>query len=129
MARITAPLALALASAVIAACDTAPETAAPPMDFDAAVVPAEQATNPDVLAGRITSFGGMFVDDAGRPTVYLTNLSEASRARQVLRDFANENGVSAAEIQFLPASFRFAQLNSWYDRTCCAPFRGSNRRR
>lgn len=117
MARRNASLVLVIAAAVVAACDTAPETAAPSGEINAAVLAPEQASNPDVVAQQIASFGGMFIDDAGRPTVYLTNMADAARARRALREFAAQNGSSESEIQFLPAAFRYAQLDNWYDRT------------
>jgi hypothetical protein len=117
MARSNAPLALVIVAAALAACDTASETAAPSSEPSAAVLAADQANNPEVVSQQINGFGGMFIDEAGRPTVYLTNMSEAAKARRVLQEFAAENGASENEIQFLPATFRFTQLNSWYDRT------------
>ena len=106
-----------LIAAVGSACDTLETTDPLGGPQNAVVMPAEQATNPADVARAVPSFGGMFVDEFGRPTVYLTNLAEAPRARRVLSDFARDNGRAEEDIQFLQANFRMGQLNSWYDRT------------
>ena len=103
MARRNASLALLIVAAVVAACDTAPETAAPSNEINAAVLAPEQASNPNVVAQRVGSFGGMFIDDAGRPTVYLTNMADAATARRALSEFAAQNG-SSADRDPVPAS-------------------------
>src|SRR5687768_5343231 len=116
MARIHASLAVVLAATVLAACDTAPESAGP-VSPNFAVVPAEQATDPVVVSQRLSTYGGMFVDNAGRPTVYLTDLADAPKARQILRAFAEDNDVSSLAIQFRPAQHRVSDLSVWYNRT------------
>jgi hypothetical protein len=116
MARIHASLAVALAATVLAACDTAPESTGP-ISPNFAVVPAELATDPVAVSQRLSTYGGMFIDQSGRPTVYLTDLGDAPKARQVLRAFAEDNDVSALAIQFRPAQHRVSDLNVWYNRT------------
>jgi hypothetical protein len=117
MARINAALALVLASALVAACDTGPEPTSPLGGPNLAVVPAEQATDPTVVSQRIPGFGGMFIDEAGRPTVYLTDLSQATNARAILREFAEDNGSSHLEIRFVQARYSIDDLSSWYNRS------------
>ena len=108
--------AVALTALAVGACDTPPST--DPIDGPQAAqaVSAEQATNPAALARAIPSFGGMYVDDFGRPTVYVTDLNDAGRARGALRAFALQNGRDEDEIQFVQARYPYAQLNSWYER-------------
>jgi hypothetical protein len=115
MARIHASLAVVFAATVLAACDTAPESTGPTPNF--AVVPADQATDPVAVSQRLATYGGMFVDEAGRPTVYLTDLADAPKARQILRAFAEENDASPLAIRFRPAQHRVSDLNVWYNRT------------
>lgn len=115
MARIHASLAVVFAATVLAACDTAPESTGPTPNF--AVVPADQATDPVAVSQRLATYGGMFVDEAGRPTVYLTDLADAPKARQILRAFAEENDASPLAIRFRPAQHRVSDLNAWYNRT------------
>jgi hypothetical protein len=57
------------------------------------------------------------IDQSGRPTVYLTNLADAQQARQVLRPFADELGVSYLDIQVLQAKHSVSDLSVWYNRT------------
>ena len=117
MVRRNAILSVMVIAAAAAACDT-PETTDPLGGPQSAVVlPAEQASNPVDVARSVPSFGGMYLDEFGRPTVYLTNLGDAGRARRVLSAFAADNGRDAEDIQFLQANYRFGQLNGWYDRT------------
>ena len=117
MVRRNAILTAMVIAAAAAACDTPATTDPLGGPQNAVVMPAEQASNPADVARNVPSFGGMYLDQFGRPTVYLTNLSDASRARRVLSAFAEENGRDAEDIQFLQASYRYGQLNSWYDRT------------
>jgi hypothetical protein len=117
MARINAALALVLASALVAACDTGSEPTSPLGGPNLAVVPAEQATDLNVVSKRIPGFGGLFIDEAGRPTVYLTDLSQATNARAILREFAEDNGSSHLEIRFIQARHTANDLAAWYNRT------------
>lgn len=114
MARINSPLVLAFASALVVACDQATAPLSEPI---AAAVPAEQATAQAAVAERVGSFGGVFLDETGRPTVYLTDLAEAPKARGVLTRFAEANGSSASDIRVVKATFRYRDLNGWYERT------------
>ena len=104
--------AVALTALAVGACDTPPST--DPIDGPQAAqaVSAEQATNPAALARAVPSFGGMYVDDFGRPTVYLADLKDATRARGALREFALQNGRDPNDIQFVQARYPFDQLNS-----------------
>ena len=117
MVRRNAILTAMVIAAAGAACDTADTTDPLGGPQNAVVMPAEQATNPVDVARVVPSFGGMYLDEFGRPTVYLTNLSDASRARRVLSAFARENGRDEDDIQFLQANFRLGQLSRWYDET------------
>jgi hypothetical protein len=117
MARFNSPLVLAFASALVVACDQAPEATAPLSEPAVAAVPAEQAASQSAVAERIGSFGGVFLDQAGRPTVYLTDLADAQKARGALRQFAEANGSSAGDIQVVKAAFEYKALNGWYERT------------
>jgi hypothetical protein len=117
MARINSPLALAFATALAVGCDQAPEATAPISEPAAAAISAEQAAGQAVVADRVSSFGGVFLDQSGRPTVYLTDLADAPKARGVLRRFAEVNGSSESGIQVIKAAFSYKALNGWYERT------------
>lgn len=119
MARNTTLLAALFVSTALVACDTAPETAGLPSDPNAGVVAvdADQATNGRAVSEQLPSFGGMFVDQTGRPTVYLTNIDDAPRARRVLARFAEDNGVSPLDIQVVQARHSHTDLEAWYNKT------------
>jgi hypothetical protein len=117
MARFNSPLVLAFASALVVACDQAPDATAPLSGPAVAAVPAEQAAGQSAVAERIGSFGGVFLDQAGRPTVYLTDLADGQKARGTLRQFAEANGSSESDIQLVKAAFSYKALNGWYERT------------
>ncbi len=115
MVRRNTILTVMVLAAAVAACDTSDTTDPFSGPQSAVVMPAEQATSPGDVARVIPSFGGMYLDQFGRPTVYLTNLSDAVRARRVLSAFAQEHGRDENDIQFLQANYRLGQLNRWYD--------------
>ncbi|HET9440724.1 MAG TPA: hypothetical protein VFO52_11160 [Longimicrobiales bacterium] len=107
---------LAVTAISLAAC--ADETTSPEAAPAAAVaVSAAQATDLSAVTRAIPSFGGLYVDDFGRPTVYLTNMGEAGRARGALSAFAEANGRSEHDIQFVQAKYRASELNVWYERS------------
>ena len=117
MVRNNAILGVLLVAVTAAACDNT-EPADPFGGPQAAVaLPAEDATNPVEVARKVSSFGGMYLDEVGRPTVYLTNMNDAPRARRVLSAFAAENGRDEDEIRFVQARYSVNQLNGWYERT------------
>ena len=116
MVRKNAILGVLLVAVTAAACDNSEPTSPLGGPSAAKVLPAEQAMDVNTVAQAIPSFGGLFIDEVGRPTVYLTNMSDAARARRVLSKFAAEHGRDADDIQFLQANFRVGQLNGWYER-------------
>jgi hypothetical protein len=115
MVRKPAILAVTLTSLAFAACERA-DTTSPDGPQLAKVLPAEAATNVGAVAQEVASFGGMYLDEVGRPTVYLADLNDAARARRVLRDFASSVGRDEDEIRFVKANFRMQELNGWYDK-------------
>lgn len=117
MVRNNAILGVLLVAVAAAACDNT-EPADPFGGPQAALaLSAEDATNPVAVARSVKSFGGMYLDQVGRPTVYLTNLNDAPRARRVLSAFAAENGRDEDEIRFVQAKYNVNELNGWYERS------------
>ena len=103
---------------VLAACDS-PEPSAPAADsgdLAAAQLVIQHGTDPEVLQTAIPSFGGLFIDGQGRPTVYVTDLKQSGRARRVLEQFAEENGKSPSDIVVLQGQFKFDDLEAHYNR-------------
>jgi hypothetical protein len=79
------------------------------------------------IGAELPAFGGMYLDEAGRPTVYVTDLKQTERVRSRLGEIARENGVSPEEIRFAAAQFSYAQLNDAFTRATHAamPLAGS----
>jgi hypothetical protein len=104
---------------VLAACsDGEPSApAADSGDIAAAQLVVRYGTDPQILQTAIPSFGGMYIDEAGRPTVYVTDLRQSNRARRVLESFAEENGKSADDIVVLQSSFKYDDLEQHYNRS------------
>lgn len=71
------------------------------------------------LAREVPGFGGLFFDEAGRPTIYLTDparLAAASRAAtaRLERDLAVEGaGVGLAGVRVLRGRYDFLELHRW----------------
>jgi hypothetical protein len=117
MVRKSTILAVTLVSVAFAACERADDGTSPLSGPNMAkVLPVEAATDFSAVSQEVRSFGGLYLDEVGRPTVYLTNLSDAPRARRALSQFAASVGRDEDEIRFVQASFRMQELNGWYDR-------------
>ncbi len=117
MNRNATSCALVLSMLVVAACDNLePVSPNTPLQIAAARVAVSDPTDQSALARAIPGFGGMFLDGNGTPTVYLTDLSQASSARSALRRWAEDQGVSADLIQVVQAKHAFEDLNGWYNR-------------
>ena len=69
-----------------------------------------------VVANAVPEFGGIFIDDAGRLTAYVTDLSRADRVRQSAAQLARDAGFSPDEIVFVQGNHTFAQLNDAFQR-------------
>lgn len=110
---------LVLSILAVAACDTSKDTTGPARSPDEpALARVAQDPTPTLgtLADVIPSFGGLYINAAGQPTVLLTDGGDGVVARRALTRFARELGVDPSEIQVQQAAFRFQQLNGWYER-------------
>ena len=114
MTRDGALRALAVASVLVAtACSDAPPTA--PIAPDVRLV---QHSSVDQLAlGRaIPSFGGLFLDASGAPTVYLTDPGSRGAVASALSSFLRERGFSAADLRVVRGDYGYVQLDRWFNR-------------
>jgi len=116
----SAVLRLALGSGIVAlsACGDA---AGPPEAGPAAVpAPAEAIAlqEPEgeqaALARAVPGFGGLFLDETGTPTVYLTDPAQHAAARRALAPIAREHGFSASALRVRRGEFSYAQLSDWF---------------
>lgn len=78
--------------------------------------PTASAEVPDPLAvaQAVPGFGGYFIDEAGRPTVWLTDPARKAEAAAALAGFLDSFGWSAADLQVRQANYDWVQLNAWY---------------
>jgi hypothetical protein len=102
-------------SVVLAACQ---ETTEPTVAPDAARVPVQIAGSDEqsTLGREIPAFGGMYLDESGRPVVHVTDLSQADRVRARLAGFAQAHGFTTADIVVLEASNSYAALEDAFSR-------------
>ncbi|MBI4408603.1 MAG: hypothetical protein HY561_02765 [Gemmatimonadetes bacterium] len=103
---------------LLAACQDTPEPVAPAESpEEAALVPGPQGgpTDAAVFSRLIPGFGGYFLDEQGRPTVYLTDLAQAGRAQRVLAPAVLQQGRGAA-VQVRQGKFTYRQLHGWHTR-------------
>ena len=111
---------------LLAACQdvSGPTGPAPQAASDA---PATITTDQARLGAEMPEFGGLFLDDAGTPTVYVTDMGKAEEVRARLGGLAREHGLRVDEIQVAPAQFSYAQLNDAFSRATHAamPLAGS----
>ena len=82
MNRKDIPRAVLLSALLVAACDNLePITPDSPLSRAEARIAVPQPTDQSALANAIPGFGGMFLDDNGTPTVYVTDLQDTRRVR------------------------------------------------
>src|SRR5687768_5597957 len=118
MNRNAIPRALVLSVVLVAACDNLePISPNTPLERAEARVAVADPTDQSALARAIPGFGGMFLDDNGTPTVYVTDVREAGRARAALARLAEEQGIPADQIQVVQARHSFDELSGWYNRS------------
>jgi hypothetical protein len=117
--RVLALGALAAAAACSDSANSNPPTG-PSNEPDARQAPggpaAAQASEDDpiALAGGVAGFGGFFVDEQGRPTVFLTDLGRRGDVAAALGPWFRARGRSAAELQVRKAEFAWSDLEKWF---------------
>src|SRR5919109_5105108 len=115
--RMRQPLqALAAGTLFLAACSDQNEPVAPDTQQQASSLQSTlQATDdPLSLAGAIPGFGGFYIDDQGRPVIYLKNAAERGNAERALAPFLRAQGIAASQLRVVPARYEWAQLERWF---------------
>jgi hypothetical protein len=99
-----------------AACSDVPAPSAPTVRPVVSGFAIAQDATPDqmAVAEAVSGFGGYFLDEAGAPTVYLTDASRRAEAEQALAAFLADRGFTAADLRVRQGTFEYAQLNAWY---------------
>ncbi len=117
MIRIRSVPVVLASIAVLAACERPAEPLAPITadPLEAARPLMIQSTDQEGLARSVPGFGGLYFDERGTPTIYLTDVSQAALARRALAGVARENGVATTEIVVLQGAHKYDDLKKWYD--------------
>jgi len=113
-------VALALAAGIVllaTACSDQHEPAAPSGPDAASRATAQgRPDDPNALARSVRGFGGFFYDEAGTPTMYLTQPGQRGAAEQAMAPYLQKHGVAAARIQVRQGRFGWDELESWKAR-------------
>jgi hypothetical protein len=64
----------------------------------------------------VPGFGGVFIDEQGRPTVFLKDIGQRGAVQRELAGFLREQGMSPADIQVRQGDFEYIELDRWFDR-------------
>jgi hypothetical protein len=112
-------LSLSLSLLALAACEPAPDPLAPlqnPTQPSMSTAEVSQDPTPDQLAvaQAVPGFGGYFIDEAGAPTVYLTDPANRAEAEDALAAFLADRGFTASDLQVRQGEYDYIQLDSWY---------------
>jgi hypothetical protein len=72
--------------------------------------------DPNVLGRAVPGFGGFFLDEQGTPTVYLREPRRRPQLERALSPYLLNEGLQAASLRVLPASFELGELESWFGK-------------
>lgn len=77
-----------------------------------------QDPTPDQMAVAqvVPTFGGYFLDAAGRPAVYLGDARYRPEAEQALASFLADRGFSAQDLRVRQGAYDWQQLDAWYEQ-------------
>ena len=79
-----------------------------------AVVSQEPEGEQAALARAVPGFGGLFLDESGAPTVYLTDPGQRLSAQRALVGIASQHGFDASALQVRKGEFTWRQLEGWF---------------
>ncbi len=108
---------LALFSGFAIACQVQPTSNDPSLLPTASVQgPLANQDVPDQIevAQSVPGFGGYFIDEHRRPTVWLTDPSRRPEAEQALAGFLASFGWTAADLVVRQGNYDYLQLDAWY---------------
>lgn len=117
MRRSTVVLSATLLSSVFAAaCHDAHQLTSPRADAPQQPLAQVAAPDPLRLAREVPGFGGLFLNDKGEPTVYLTDAGARGPAERALGSFLRGRGLAGPQLQVVPGQFGYLQLDDWFNR-------------
>jgi hypothetical protein len=80
-------------------------------------IPQGSPDDPVALARGVPGFGGFFVDEQGRPTIYLKDATQRGAAEKALTPWFTSRGRNRAEMQVRKADFDWADLDRWFNQS------------
>jgi hypothetical protein len=112
---------------VLGACSqddlTSPESVdsgVPTLSTSALQLSQQETPDPMEVARAVPGFAGYFLDEAQRPTVYLTDVTQRQAAELALGGWLSSRGFTGASLQVRKARYDWLQLHAWYDRVWTA---------
>jgi hypothetical protein len=69
------------------------------------------------VARAVPGFGGYFIDESGRPTVYLTDPSRSAEAAEALAGFLADRGFTASDLVVRQGDYDYLQLDAWHEQS------------
>lgn len=94
-----------------------PDAALQPSVPDAARVTTQGPSGGQAaLAQTVTGFGGLFLDEHGTPTVYLTDLAQQSAAQAAVAAVAAQYEIPGSQLRVLKGDFSYQQLDAWFSQ-------------
>jgi hypothetical protein len=79
-----------------------------------AIVSQEPEGEQAELARAVPGFGGLFLDERGNPTMYLTEPGQRLSAQRALAGIARRHGFDASGLQVRKGEFTWRQLEGWF---------------
>jgi hypothetical protein len=76
----------------------------------------QQFDDPIAAARQVPGFGGFFIDEQGRPTIYLKDTRLRASAEQALGRTLSANGMSPAALQVRKGDYDWVSLERWQTR-------------
>ena len=67
------------------------------------------------LARVVPGFGGLFLDESGAPTVYLTDPGQRLSAQRALTGIARDHGFDPSALRVRKGEFTWQQLEAWFE--------------
>src|SRR5688572_25636019 len=119
----TALFSCVIIALVLGACSRNDITSPEPIDsaglmpsFSAQQLSQQETPDPMELAHAVPGFAGYFLDDAQRPTVYLSDTTRRPAAEMALAGWLASRGFTAASHLVRQEQYDWIQLNAWYDQ-------------
>lgn len=109
-------IAAAVSLAAVAACQETPPTGPPRVPNLERGVQQPDVPDPEALARTVPGFGGLFLDQSGRPTVYLTDVAGRRAAEVALGRFLEARGQTGEDLRVLRADYGWRELSRWFSQ-------------